>query len=332
MGWDFELYYKSAVSSTPGMQRLKDPCDPGIFRGRAPASEIETTNIKNLIDTKDPAFFIDVHSHGRKLMFSWATETNQSATPTQNFTNANWDRTGPMAGRDGTAGALYGEFFPNAAPDRLLDDHIAIGNAMRDAILNAAGANAVARTESTYTVTNSTGIGYMSPGSIDDYAFARQFSVVGARSTRSFCMECGSDTNGEGGFHPDYVKKFPKIEREIHAALHALLKEAVRRAPAPAAAPARPPAPSGTCLIATAVYGSESHPAVVRLRAQRDLLRGLPGWRGAAARSVIALYYRSSPPIARFLQSRPEAARLVKRTLVAPAARLLALLTDRVGR
>lgn len=116
MAWDFEMYYKAAVASTPSMTRLKDPCDPNVYHGRGPASEIETTNVKNLIDAKNPGFFIDVHSYGRKLMFSWATETNESANATQNFGNANWNRTGPMGGRDGTSGALYAEFFPNAAP------------------------------------------------------------------------------------------------------------------------------------------------------------------------------------------------------------------------
>jgi hypothetical protein len=153
---------------------------------------------------------------------------------------------------------------------------------MRDAILNAAGPNAAARAESTYSVTPSTGIGYMSPGSSGDYVFSRQFIPPTAPSARAFCMEYGSDPNGEGGFHPDYIKKFPKIEGEIHAALHALLKEGVRRAPA---APPQVAPPSEICFIATAVYGSQSHPAVMRLRTQRDLLQGLPGWRGGPLRA-----------------------------------------------
>ena len=47
------------------------------------------------------------------------------------------------------------------------------------------------------------------------------------------CLECGIDqapgdpTDNEGGFHPDYRTKFPKIEREVHAAVLALVRAAL---------------------------------------------------------------------------------------------------------
>jgi hypothetical protein len=34
-------------------------------------------------------------------------------------------------------------------------------------------------------------------------------------------------TDNEGGFHPDYHTKFPKIEREVHAAVLALARAAL---------------------------------------------------------------------------------------------------------
>jgi hypothetical protein len=49
----------------------------------------------------------------------------------------------------------------------------------------------------------------------------------------AFCLECGIDqapddpSDNEGGFHPDYQTKFPKIEREIHAAVLALARAAL---------------------------------------------------------------------------------------------------------
>jgi len=67
----------------------------------------------------------------------------------------------------------------------------------------------------------------------------------------------------------------------------------------------------GGCFIATAAYGSAFHPKVAVLRQFRDqhLLTNAPG------RGLTALYYRTSPPVAAFIQERPALRAAVRASL-----------------
>jgi len=67
----------------------------------------------------------------------------------------------------------------------------------------------------------------------------------------------------------------------------------------------------GWCFIATAVYGDYHAPEVIALRRFRDetLQPSLVG------RMFIAVYYRVSPPIAKFLSSKPFLAAAVRKIL-----------------
>jgi uncharacterized repeat protein (TIGR01451 family) len=70
---------------------------------------------------------------------------------------------------------------------------------------------------------------------------------------------------------------------------------------------------SGSCFIATAAYGSPAERHVAALRQFRDrVLR-----RSAAGRAFIAWYYEHSPPIARYISTRPWA-RAATRALLTP--------------
>lgn len=77
------------------------------------------------------------------------------------------------------------------------------------------------------------------------------------------------------------------------------------------------------CFIATAAYGSPLDPHVEALRTFRDrqLLTNPPG------RTLVAWYYRTSPPLAAFI-SRHEPARRVARVLLAPLVYGIAATTD----
>ena len=73
------------------------------------------------------------------------------------------------------------------------------------------------------------------------------------------------------------------------------------------------------CFVATACYGSPECLEVAELRRFRDDVL-LPGTLG---RRIVALYYRLSPPIARFLEGNAVARALVRNLFVAPVYRIV---------
>lgn len=80
-------------------------------------------------------------------------------------------------------------------------------------------------------------------------------------------------------------------------------------------------AANAMCFVATAAYGDPSHPDVEVLRRFRD--RYL--MRSRAGRAFVGLYYRYSPPLARFVAKRP-ALRALSRAVLGPAVTLSRLL------
>ncbi len=79
----------------------------------------------------------------------------------------------------------------------------------------------------------------------------------------------------------------------------------------------------GPCFVATALYGSPSHPAVALLRTWRDTHLA-PGARGRRAmRGLVALYARLGPPLARAVGRRPALATVLRRGLVGPLVAVL---------
>src|SRR4051794_19673046 len=220
IAWDFERYYNAAAAAE--VESSKDVCDPQIYIGPSAASEPETRNVESIVTDLRPSHFMDVHSYARDILFPWGMDDDQAREPTQNFHNPDWDRSGPQRGRDGVGGR-YGEYLPADVAAA----HAAIGRRMRDAIRDQAGTDPTARRRSIYSVKQALGL-YPTTGTSDDFCAALSMLDSSRPATYAFCLECGIDqapddpTDNEGGFHPDYRTKFPKIEREVHAAVLAL--------------------------------------------------------------------------------------------------------------
>ncbi|HWC26504.1 MAG TPA: M14 family zinc carboxypeptidase [Solirubrobacteraceae bacterium] len=216
VAWDFERYYDDAGDAA--VSASKDPCDFQVYIGPSVASEPESRNVAGVLRDRRIEFYVDVHSFSRKILFPWGMDDNQTRDPSQNFRNPAWD-----GRRDGAPGGPYGEFIPAT----LRDEHVRIGAAMRDAILEAAGGEPRARARSRYDVEPSLAL-YPTTGTSSDFAASLQFQPEPpAQRVISYTLECGSDADGEGGFQP-VPAIYPKIEREVHLSLMALLLAAAQ--------------------------------------------------------------------------------------------------------
>ena len=209
IAWDYNRYYSRAGAAANSAST--DPCDFQVYVGPAVESEPEVRNVAGLMRSAEIAYFVDVHSFSRKLLFPWGMDGNQTRDPSQNYENPVWD-----GRRDGTTDGPYGEFITAAALDR----HVRVGTAMHDAIVNAAGSDRRARVRSEYAVEPSLAL-YPTTGTFSDFAY----TIRDDGSVTSFTLECGSDADGEGGFQP-VPAIYPKIEREVQVALLAMLLEA----------------------------------------------------------------------------------------------------------
>jgi len=214
LAWDFERYYDDA--GDVAVSASNDPCDFQVYVGPSAASEPESQNVASILRERGVEFYVDVHSFSRLILLPWGMDSNQTSDPAQNFRNPAWD-----GRRDGGAGGAYGEFIPAD----LLAEHIRIGTAMHDAILDGAGSDPRAQPRSDYRVQPGLAL-YPTTGTASDFAASLQFlDDPPAARVIAYTLEIGNDTDGEGGFQP-VPAIYPKIEREVHLALMAFLSAA----------------------------------------------------------------------------------------------------------
>jgi hypothetical protein len=258
--------------------------------------------------------------------------------PTMRFSEAAWDSR-PAAGsnpheppitgrpgRDGTMGNDYSEYMPYELSFELLT----VARNIRDDIRRAAGADAEAIAQSTYNDRTPSArryapmgsiaeILYAAPASGMDWVFSRQFADPTLAPIFAFALEAGAAN--EGDYHPDYVTQYPKHDREITLAIMRLLTFAAHWAPPPVPSPT--PAPTSKtdwcpCTIATAAYGTPWHPRLAYVRRVRDEELRATRLGRAFLWAVEGVYHPLSPPIARFIASRPRARAFTRRFVVAP--------------
>jgi murein tripeptide amidase MpaA len=181
--WDYPHYFSPAapiVDST-------DPCDGGnpdngTYHGPAAFSEPETQNAKWIFDNfGNIGFFMDLHSYGQDILYSWGDDEDQSTDPAMNFLNAAYD------GQRGVSGDAYKEYIPSGD----LATSLALAGDFHDAVQAVRGTN--------YTVKSSFNL-YPTAGTSQDYAYSRHFVDPAKSNIISYTLEWGTV------FQPPYAE------------------------------------------------------------------------------------------------------------------------------
>lgn len=145
---NFDFLWDSGIgtSSNPSSE---------TYKGESAFSEPETRNVRHLLDTyPNIGYFVDVHSYGGLILYSWGDDNNQTTDPEQNFLNPAHD------GKRGVPGKGYREFIPSQDQNTI----ISLADRMNEALAAVRGKS--------YTVQQAVGL-YPTSATSDDYAFSR---------------------------------------------------------------------------------------------------------------------------------------------------------------
>jgi murein tripeptide amidase MpaA len=169
------------------------------FRGTAAFSEPETKNVKYLFDTyNNIRYYVDIHSYGEMILYSWGDDENQNLDPNMNFRNPSYDNV-----RGKPRDLDYREFIETQDEDHLE----VLANRMNSALGGVRGRK--------YRVTQAVGL-YPTSATSDDYVFSRHI-VNGNKDQKvyGFTIEFGKE---ETGFIPPFAEMKNVID-EVAAAL-----------------------------------------------------------------------------------------------------------------
>jgi hypothetical protein len=192
--WDFPTYFNP---SSPIIDST-DPCHPYTYHGPAAFSEPETNNAKWIFDTfANIGFFIDLHSFGEDILYSWGDDEDQTTNPSMNYQNAAYNGLRGLLG-DST----YKEYIPSSDLSLAID----LANTLRDGIQPVRGKNY--KVEQSFTL-----IGvYPTAGTSDDYAYSRHFVDNTKEKVIAYTIEWGTE------FQPPYTE-MQNIIQEITSGL-----------------------------------------------------------------------------------------------------------------
>ena len=148
-----------------------------VYKGEIPFSEPEIRNVLHFFDTyPNIDYYVDIHSYSELILYSWGDDDNQTADPTQNFSNPAYDEK-----RGILEDQKYREFI---SP---LDEIMAVGLAhrMNDALAAVHGGRG-------YTVQESSGL-YPTTATSSDYAFSRNLADADKYKIQGWTIEFGKE-------------------------------------------------------------------------------------------------------------------------------------------
>jgi len=189
--WHFPDFFDPAAPIANSV----DPCEYEVYIGPGELSEPETRNVVWLLDQHPPIrFFIDLHSFGQDILYTWGDDQDQTTKPAMNFQNPLFN------GKRGIANdTAYREYI--ATSDRATA--VGLANRMRDAIKAVRGTRYA--TKQAFAL-------YPTAGTSDDYAYSRHLTDPAKPKIYAYTIEWGQT------FHPPYAE-MTDIIAEITAGL-----------------------------------------------------------------------------------------------------------------
>jgi murein tripeptide amidase MpaA len=173
------------------------------YHGEAAFSEPETRNARWIVDNfPDIRFFIDLHSYGTRILYSWGDCEDQTDHPDMNFMNRAYDSVRGIA-------ESYSEYIP--VHD--LDTAKSLAEVLREGIKSVRGTD--------YPAASSFHL-YATAGASDDYFYGRHFVDPDEAKILSYTLEWGTQ------FQPPW-QEMRNIIDEITAGLLAFCLEIVAR-------------------------------------------------------------------------------------------------------
>jgi murein tripeptide amidase MpaA len=199
--YDFLWDFQSQFAATSAVSCSADPCNHDLYHGPSAFSEPESRNAKWMHDNHpNIGYFVDLHSFGLDILYSWGDDDNQEADSTMSFLNPVYDSVRGILDSSGTPGAAsFREYIPSADRAAAVD----LANAF------AAGVQAVRGTS--YLVEQSVGL-YPTSGASDDYSYSRHIVDGSKRKVLGYTLEWGTV------FQPAY-SEMQNIIQEITSGL-----------------------------------------------------------------------------------------------------------------
>jgi murein tripeptide amidase MpaA len=199
--YDFIWDFQNTFAATSNVSCSANPCHHDLYHGPGAFSEPETQNVKWIYDNfPNIGYFIDLHSYGPDILYSWGDDDNQETDPSMNFLNPAYNNVRGILDSSGSAGAgAFREYLPNAE----LTARVNLANAF------AAGIQAVRGTN--YLVEQSVGL-YPTSGASDDYSYSRHIVDGSKRNVMAYTLEWGTE------FQPPYAE-MQNIIQEITSGL-----------------------------------------------------------------------------------------------------------------
>jgi carboxypeptidase T len=168
------------------------------FRGTTAFSEPETKNVKYLFDTySNIGYYVDIHSFGQMILYSWGDDVNQSLDPNMNFLNPKYEKI-----RGNPKDIEYKEYM-ESSDEKLLKN---LANRMNYALNRVRGSN--------YRVEQSVGL-YPTSATSDDYAYSRHVVNNNSQKIYGFTIEFGKE---DTGFIPPF-SEMKEVMKEVSCAL-----------------------------------------------------------------------------------------------------------------